>query len=1384
MCYVKDKKEYIFKYNYFYILSKEKLKEYLNNSQMSSPPRAQELPRKRRSSTEANEDLPSKQPLLSPPSCSQPVPTPSRQIETVESNFYLSKSRVNYIDFIWKFDVPKKFSNINHFEIVDKTARDNQKFSVALMYVHYPKSVCGRILCAFNYNKDVSEEKFKKIMQNAFTDIKNDDNEESNAANEENNNEMEKDENNNEMEKDENNDENMNNSSDNESMSKTISSNLSNESLSSNKMQNDDISSIPSVIAKIISDQSSFHIMNENNENSNSPSDAQTYDATLSMFIPSSKYSSSRYKSISLNKILISYLDIPTFALMSSSLTVVIEGKISKNYNISEEHVGIINEGMTCYMNAMIQSLNVLGYLKRGIFAMPYDNDESSLSYSLQRLFYDLDFEHEPASTNRLIHSFGWSRDDIFIQHDVQEFTMMLSDLMEKKMKGSKSDEVFKFLFEGKLANEIKCVDYAYTSRKEEKFNDIQLNVRGCKNIYDSFNKFTEEETLDGDDKYLVEGHGKEKAIKRMKFLSLPPVLMLQLKRFEYNPKKDQMDKINDYYEFYPHIDMKPYIDDNTDTDTQYDLVSVVVHKGNVYGGHYFAFIRNDINDSKWFCFNDECVREADEFEVFDINFGGAMSLFKYKESTNSVIENTSKSDLSAYVLIYVKRNKADMVLKPIKIEEIPSEIVKEIVRDKKKEKKCELMKERKMKNIDVYFLSYKMLSLYKGIGLSRGIVEIYDDSIQTMYDDEIYNNYINLPKDFVVNDLYQFMVKLMNIQIMHFGLYLLCLQGPGRVSSRFEFKMHFIDYSKHGKVEIWKLFEEFDESYKASKRMFIYIDTAMTPLEPLIENENCIEVDSEDEDDEISLKYEGKEIYIPKNNRYKFNKMFPKCINQNGMMKKLLIMKIINPIKKEIYIEKVFCVHINNNGEFIDLKEIDEILKFIKNDVEPYYKNIFIINNINTDIVFFIENSCYDKEETEKIEEQNNSQYKCPLISYTNETIQINFPISASISPLYSFKKLFLSNATNDAFIIYPLLNHSPSLTAIQSILTSITTSVFVPCAFINEALPKKEFSLLDKENEIKEKILRYYDKKEFLKLLKEERDSDNCFIYFIGEEKLISYEEFVDNNMNASNIILIPKIQSKKKEEVLNYPLLRYIGNMKKEYVIDFKISTNTKRNENFSLIIVSLRDRDNNIIADFDIYIPEDEVDNFNLSDLLSTLQDKILHKFYKNETSFTFMAEHNTAGYNFDHLNMKMTIRENMSTQVNDVYWKNVIIPTEQNKENSFGFIVAFQFEDQALCPPIILNVDKESKVIDIKNILIKKMNRMTKLKENENIDINDWKNMKMYTYSTTVYDGVLKEMLILDTKNEEKIIELLNKGGKMHSLLVEFKALKKEENSHK
>lgn len=39
-------------------------------------------------------------------------------------------------------------------------------------------------------------------------------------------------------------------------------------------------------------------------------------------------------------------------------------------------------------------------------------------------------------------------------------------------------------------------------------FLDIQLNVKGCKTLRDSFANYIDVETLDGENKYQAEGHG------------------------------------------------------------------------------------------------------------------------------------------------------------------------------------------------------------------------------------------------------------------------------------------------------------------------------------------------------------------------------------------------------------------------------------------------------------------------------------------------------------------------------------------------------------------------------------------------------------------------------------------------------------------------------------------------------------------------------------------------------------------------------------------------------------------------------------------------------------------------------------------------------------
>ena len=143
-------------------------------------------------------------------------------------------------------------------------------------------------------------------------------------------------------------------------------------------------------------------------------------------------------------------------------------------------YVGIVNEGMTCYMNSLLQTLNILSAFKKAVFQIPTISDDydNSISLSLQRLFYDLMKDEYPVSTSRLTNSFGWGREQIQEQHDVQEFNLVLSDAMERKMKNTKLEGTFSNLFEGSLINYIHCIDVDYKRIIEEKFCDIQLTIK------------------------------------------------------------------------------------------------------------------------------------------------------------------------------------------------------------------------------------------------------------------------------------------------------------------------------------------------------------------------------------------------------------------------------------------------------------------------------------------------------------------------------------------------------------------------------------------------------------------------------------------------------------------------------------------------------------------------------------------------------------------------------------------------------------------------------------------------------------------------------------------------------------------------------------------
>ncbi|KAL6199593.1 hypothetical protein ACLB2K_029377 [Fragaria x ananassa] len=332
--------------------------------------------------------------------------------------------------------------------------------------------------------------------------------------------------------------------------------------------------------------------------------------------------------------------------------------------------VGLKNQGATCYMNSLLQTLYHIPYFRKAVYHMPTtENDlpSQSIPLALQSLFYKLQYSDNSVATKELTKSFGWDTYDSFMQHDVQELNRVLCEKLEDKMKGTVVEGTIQQLFEGHHMNYIECINVDYKSTRKESFYDLQLDVKGCRDVYASFDKYVEVERLEGDNKYHAEQNGLQDAKKGVLFIDFPPVLQLQLKRFEYDFMRDTMVKINDRYEFPLQLDLdrenRKYLSPEADRSVRnlYTLHSVLVHSGGVHGGHYYAFIRPTLSD-QWYKFDDERVTKEDIKRALEEQYGGEEELPQTNPGFNNTPFKFTKYS-NAYMLVYIRETDKDKII-------------------------------------------------------------------------------------------------------------------------------------------------------------------------------------------------------------------------------------------------------------------------------------------------------------------------------------------------------------------------------------------------------------------------------------------------------------------------------------------------------------------------------------------------------------------------------------------------------------------------------------------------------------------------------------------------------------------------------------------------
>lgn len=251
----------------------------------------------------------------------------------------------------------------------------------------------------------------------------------------------------------------------------------------------------------------------------------------------------------------------------SSSVT----SMFSTSYSWTSDYRGLYNQGATCYMNSLLQTLFMTPEFRRSLYlwkggkGLTQEEEDDSIPLQLQRLFARLQFgEGSAVSTQALTKSFGWDSGQSFVQQDAQELCRVLFDVIEEHFAGTSEEHVIQELYQGRVKDYVQCTVCGYESSRPDKFLDISLDIHQVSNLTEALDKFVTPEILSGSSRWRCSKcDALVDARKGLKIVELPYILMVQLKRFDYDYDRDHRIKLNHLIEFPYHLSLDKYVDDS-----------------------------------------------------------------------------------------------------------------------------------------------------------------------------------------------------------------------------------------------------------------------------------------------------------------------------------------------------------------------------------------------------------------------------------------------------------------------------------------------------------------------------------------------------------------------------------------------------------------------------------------------------------------------------------------------------------------------------------------------------------------------------------------------------------------------------------------------------
>jgi ubiquitin carboxyl-terminal hydrolase 7 len=211
-------------------------------------------------------------------------------------------------------------------------------------------------------------------------------------------------------------------------------------------------------------------------------------------------------------------------------------------------HVGLMNQGATCYLNSLIQTLFHVPVFKNFILK---SESTAKIATGLRKLFASLILSEDCAiSTKDITTAFGWSNAEVFDQHDIQELFCSMTDALSQE--SSEMDAFLTENFKGSLIgtstfsssahplpDSLECPSCGFKKVSNVSFQDVPLNLSDNTNgvfLTDLLQNFSAVEVLDENNLWAC-GKCSQKvaARKSSQIESLPTTLFLHLKRLSYD---------------------------------------------------------------------------------------------------------------------------------------------------------------------------------------------------------------------------------------------------------------------------------------------------------------------------------------------------------------------------------------------------------------------------------------------------------------------------------------------------------------------------------------------------------------------------------------------------------------------------------------------------------------------------------------------------------------------------------------------------------------------------------------------------------------------------------------------------------------------------------